>query len=174
MTTATMYISETCRLYVAILFLFSAAAKTFSFRDFEKTVTEGVGLPPWGSRYSALVVILAEALAGLLSSLTGAWARPGVSLALFLSLLFTGFVATMLVQGRSIRCNCFGQSDDRLSPLDLVRNGVLTTACSYYLFGVSPARSISTVACFLLLAMATIALLVSVNLKGIAGILRME
>jgi hypothetical protein len=88
--------------------------------------------------------------------------------------VFTGFVVTILVQGKLIRCSCFGEVDDRLSRLDLLRNGILIVACIFYLFSTRPAYSIPVVADLLLLAMAIIAFLVSVNLKGIAGVLRLE
>jgi hypothetical protein len=168
------YISETCRLYIAVLFLFSAAGKFLAFQEFERTITEGVNIPPWAGRHVALAVIAAEAFAALLALADGTWAKLGIYLALILLLAFTGFVTAMLAQGRSIRCNCFGKADDRISALDLLRNGFLMTACVYYLCNGPSARSISMVAYPMLLAMATIAFLVSANLKGIVGILRVE
>src|ERR1700683_2410467 len=158
MIPATGYISETCRLYIAVLFLFSAGGKALSFREFEKTVTESMSFPPWGSRYIAGAVIVAEALGAFLSLMSGTAARLGVSLALFLSLIFAGFVTTMLVQGKSVRCNCFGQTNESLSSLDLLRNGFMIAACVFYLLSISSGIH-TTIAYLLLLAMAVIALL---------------
>jgi hypothetical protein len=172
MIAATAYMSEICRLYVAVLFLLSATGKTFAFREFESTIAETVQLPARLSRFLAAGVIAAEAIAALASALGGRWAQFGVAWALLLSIVFTGFVATMLAQGKSVRCNCFGQSDDRLSPLDLVRNGFLLTACAFYLFNGPSAASISIVAYLLLLAPAAFAFLISANLKDIVAILR--
>jgi hypothetical protein len=174
MTTATTYLSEICRFYIVALFLFAAMGKILAFGDFEKTISDGVNIPPRFGRHVASIVIIGESLAALLSSMRGEWGECGVALALFLSLVFTGFVATMLVQGRLIRCSCFGEADDRITALDLVRNGVLMTACAFFLFNAPSDNSISVVTLIPLLAMAIIALLVSVNLKGIASVLRLE
>jgi hypothetical protein len=174
MTPAAAYLSEICRLYVVVVFLAAATGKVFGFREFEKTVKEGMNLPAHASRYISVAVIAVEVLAALLSFVDGNWAKLGVSLALCLSIAFTGFLATMLVQGKSIRCNCFGQSDDSISWLDLIRNGILISLCLFYLFNSPPAQKISIIAYPLLLALVTIAFLISANFKGITGIMRME
>lgn len=168
------YISEICRLYIVALFLFAVAGKLRAFEQFEKTIAEGTNLSPRFGRQIAIGVVAGEALAALLSSINGIWAERGVALALFLSLAFAGFVITMMLQGKLIRCSCFGETDDRIGVLDLLRNGLLIGACLFYLFGARQGNTIPVTSYVLLLAMAIIGLLVSINLKGIAGVLRVE
>jgi|HubBroStandDraft_5_1064220.scaffolds.fasta_scaffold393556_1 hypothetical protein len=174
MTAATTYISEICRLYIAVLLFASAGGKSFTFYDFERDIFQAVGIPARLSRYVALAVIVAECTAALMSAIGSSWAQLGVATAFLLSFLFTGFVLAMLAQAKSIHCNCFGHSNDAISSLDLLRNAFLMASCAFYLLGAPPTHSISAVAYLLLLAIAVLAFLFSANLNGIAYILRYE
>jgi hypothetical protein len=172
MTSWITYVSEICRLYVVVLLIASAGGKSFSFFQFERTISESMNIPARLGRFIALGIVGAEYFAALTSAMGGAWAQFGMVVALLLSVLFTGFVVTMLVQDKSVRCNCFGgASNDKLSAIDVVRNAILMASCTFYLLG-APPHSLSAVTSSLLLPVALIGVILSANVKGISQILR--
>jgi len=173
MTPFVSYISEICRLYVVVLLLASAAGKSFAFDEFEWTILDATHVSQSTARAIAVGIIAAEYLAALMSAIGGAFAQWGMVTALLLSVLFTAFITTMLVQGKAVRCNCFGgATTEMISRLDLVRNGVLAAFCAIYLLlGRDPVTSPSAAVTLLLLAVALIGLIFTANVKGIARIL---
>src|SRR5580698_7344757 len=113
------YIAEACRLYVVVLLGFAAASKLDALPHFESAIPDALHFGASAVRRVTLLVITAEAVAAGLTSLGGDVRKAGLLLALILALSFTGFIATMLFQGRAVRCNCFGPSNEVLSHVDL-------------------------------------------------------
>jgi hypothetical protein len=173
MTSGMAYVAEICRLYVVVLLFASAGGKSFAFFEFERTLSEAMSVPAHLGRCIALGIVGAEYLAAMMSATGGVSAEFGMAMALLLSVLFTGFVATMLVQEKSIRCNCFGgASNDKISAVDLVRNAILMAACAFYLLGPPSAHSLSIATSLLLLPAALIGVLLTANVKGVSYVLR--
>jgi hypothetical protein len=173
MTTGMAYVSEICRLYVVVLLSASAGGKSFAFFEFERTISEAMSLPARFSRCVAVGIVCAEYLAALTSATGGVSAEFGMATAFLLSVLFTGFVATMLVQAKTVRCNCFGgASGDKISAIDLARNAILMAACAIYLLRAPSAHSLPVVTSLLLLPAALIGVLLTANVKGVSYVLR--
>lgn len=168
------YIAEACRLYVVVLFGFAASSKLVALPHFERAISDALRSSTSPARRISLLVITAEAAAAGLTSLSGDARRAGLLFALILALSFTGFIATILFQGRAVRCNCFGPSDELLSHLDLARTAILVTACAIGLCVDEPNSAIPLAGHFFLLAIAIMALLFSLNLRPIQRLLSEE
>lgn len=166
------YVSVVCRLYVCAVLAYSSIGKALAFQDFRESLSESFQLGARSAKYGAAGLVAVEGSTALLMLSGGARARAGEAIALALFLLLTGLIASVLMSGRALVCNCFGQSTERVSSYDLVRNALFTAAS-----GVCAALPVSSgffdaAAFALLLATALIALVVSVHLREIVFILR--
>ncbi len=139
--TAAIYLAEGCRIYVLVVLLTAAWSKMFGFSRFRSALAEAFPILALRGNIGATVVaagiVIGEWSAALLMLLGGALSRLGLVFALCLLLSLTVVVVLSLVQGRAIRCNCFGESDRRISKYDLVRNLVFVAVAAAGLLGVS-------------------------------------
>jgi hypothetical protein len=126
---------QVSRFGLAALFLFTAGAKLFTFRDFAANLSNLVAAPL--VRPTAVAVIAAELLtAGLL--LWRRTARPGAALA---AALLVGFAAYALyyvyvLHGEPLECGCFGRLiASQLGVSTALRNLALLVPCALVLFG---------------------------------------
>lgn len=127
------FVAEICRYYLILILVIAAIQKTIYFTDFKQSLSQWFTLPLKAVSTLAFTVVLTEfTLAiGLISQqmlpiwLTGC---------LILFSLFTLLMLNVLIQGRRVKCSCFGPASDR--PLmwhDLLRN-VVIIACTLVSF----------------------------------------
>ena len=139
--TAAIYLAEGCRIYVLVVLLTAAWSKMLGFSRFQSALAEAFPVLALrgsiGATVAAAGIVIGEWSAALLMLLGGALSRMGLAFALCLLLSLTIIVVLSLVQGRAIRCNCFGESDRRISKYDLVRNLLFVVIAAAGLLGVS-------------------------------------
>ncbi len=139
--TAAIYLAEGCRIYVLVVLLAAAWSKLFAFSSFRSALAEAFPVLALSGSIGATVVaagiVIGEWSAALLMLLGGKLSRLGLALALGLLLSLTVVVVMSLLQGRAIRCSCFGESDRRISKYDLVRNLIFLIIATAGLLGVS-------------------------------------
>ena len=164
-----LYLVEFCRLFIFMILLFSSIGKGRTFSQFRDNLTESFRIPgPWATTATTLII----AVEGLLS--IGILINTGLTYlamwgALILFIGFTLFISATVIQDRLVRCNCFGQDEEYISYLDIIRNVVLLLACGFFLYGVQP-MAFTLPLQLLLFGMAFIAYLIVTNLKNIATI----
>ena len=135
---AEVYLAETCRLFVLIALLAAAIGKTANFRRFRDSLDEAFPtLRRDGAMLIAAAILIGEWSAALLMLAGGAWSRAGLLLASGLFVFLTAVVAVVLAKGLSVRCNCFGASQRRISGYDLLRNLLFIAAAGVGLCGAS-------------------------------------
>lgn len=127
------YAAELCRLAVAVTLAGAVIGKARALRDFEEAIGALFGLARRRLRSAAVAVIAVEGLIAAALAGGGAWARAGMAAAAGLFLLFGAVLLLALVQGKAVRCNCFGGQAHPISALDLIRNAALIAACAFYL-----------------------------------------
>lgn len=167
------YLSEACRLYIAVVLFAAAAGKARALGSFGETLEALLHLPARWSRSAAAAVVTVELLVALALVAGGTAAQRGMAAALGLFLAFTAVLLVALVQRRSVSCNCFGAGGPLLSAWDLVRNLLLMAACATGLLLRPSATALAPGEWLLLLGAAVMAFLVSTNLHWIARPLRL-
>ena len=124
-----IYLAEACRWFVLMALLAAAAGKSVRFGRFRESLD--AGFPVLGRIGAAMVaagIVAGEWLAGGLILIGGGFSRIGLLLASALFVSLTLVVVVVLARGMSVRCNCFGASQQRISGFDLVRNLLLIAA----------------------------------------------
>lgn len=134
-------LAEICRWFVLMALLAAAVGKSLRFASFRESVGEGFPvLGRSGAPMAAAVIVGAEWLAAGLILIGGTVSRIGVLLALALFVSLTLVVTVVLAKGMSVRCNCFGASQQRISGFDLGRNLLfIAAACGALRFAPFPA-----------------------------------
>lgn len=126
---ALSYLVAFCRLVLALVFLASFVGKVRDPRGFARTIAAfaPVGGAPAGT--AAATILVGEAITALLLVVGGTWTLAGFVAAGALLVLFTIVLATALVRGLAVPCNCFGTSPVTASHADVWRNvGLLACA----------------------------------------------
>ncbi len=178
---AEVYLAECCRYYVLIALLAAAIGKTFGFRRFRDSLGDAFApLKGGGGFLAAGAIVIGEWTAGLSMLAGGLPSRAGLMLALCLFVFLTAVVAVVLANGLSVRCNCFGPSQRRISGHDLARNLLFIAAAGFGLYGASAHGIAGASGGFALPAVAAIAavaaalFLLSIGLREIAHVLRIS
>ncbi len=122
------------RLGLAALFLFAAAAKLYTFRDFAANLANLIEEP--FVRPAAVAVIAAELVVGLLLL----WPRAARLGSLLAAALLSGFAAYALyyvyvLHGEPLECGCFGRLiASQLGVSTALRNLALLVPCALAFF----------------------------------------
>ncbi len=132
MEPAINYPAELARVTVFWVLLLAAAGKAMTWNDVKANLTESFRIPLSLSGFATNALILFELLLAV-----GLMAEREISVwsALIAGVMFLAFglmILVFLVQDKIIRCNCFGNKEQRISWLDLVRNSLLIGGCGYY------------------------------------------
>lgn len=165
------YLSEFCRLFVFAVLLFSTLGKGRAFARFRDDLTESLGITVKQATAATLALIVVEGSLAVLLLLNNELTEYAMLGAAMLFLGFTVWISYTVIQDRLVRCNCFGQTEDYISYLDIIRNGILLLASGIYLFS-PPAVPIPVTVQGLLFGMALSAYLVVTNLKNITLLAR--
>lgn len=180
------YLAEACRWFVILALLGAAAGKSIRFGRFRESL--GAGFPMLGRIGAATVAVAilgGEWLAGGLILAGGALSRIGLLLALVLFVSLTLVVVAVVVKGMSVRCNCFGVSQQRISGFDLVRNLLFITAAVVALqaapatagmdaAGIDPMGGLPLVAVVAIVTIALMFLHLSLHLRDVVHLMQVR
>lgn len=172
MIPAAAYLSEACRLTIALVLAAAVAGKAFALRDVGDMIADLLPVPGRAARAAAVLVLGAEGLIALLLLAGGGWSRPAMAAAMALFALFAGFILLALVQRRTIVCSCFGGRGHALSGWDLVRNLFLVAAGAVHLRYGPLGDRLEPAAWLLLAGIAFILFLIATNLNRVALLAR--
>lgn len=167
----TPYAVEFCRLFIFATLLFSSLGKGFTFGKFKDNLTESLRVPKQWTGVVTALIITVEGLLAVAIFMNNDLTYLTMFGALILFVAFTLFISVTVIQDRLVRCNCFGQNEEYISYLDIIRNVVLLLACGYYLYSYQPVALTKPIQ-VLLFGLAFIAYLIITNLKNIATIAR--
>jgi hypothetical protein len=124
-----IYLIQISRFATAFIFLYSFITKLRDFAAFERAIQNFQLLPPTLHRAVAFTFMLGEALIVLVSGLGGNWLYLSFGLAITLLLLFIYALNSVLKRKIQTNCNCFGTSEQKVSPYDIWRNvGIILVA----------------------------------------------
>ncbi len=115
-----------CKIVTGLVFAISSISKLRDFPGFVESVHDFRLLPsPFVSTCAVLFLFGEVSVVGLL------FIRPwlGFLLAAILLTAFSAALASVVIRKVETRCNCFGASQQMVSPADLMRNGGFL-ACS--------------------------------------------
>ncbi len=166
-----LYLMEFCRLFIFTVLLFSSIGKGRTFRTFQKNLTDSFRIPEKWTSAITVIIIAVEGLLAIVILMDSTLTYIAMIGALILFAGFTVFISVSVIQDRLVRCNCFGQDEEYLSYLDIIRNISLLIACSFYLYSYQSTVVGMTIQ-LLLFGMAFITYLVITNLKNISTIAR--
>ena len=167
MTAATVYLAETCRLLVVVVFAAAAWTKTAELAQFATSLVDHFRVPAHAGKPLAIVITVLEWLVLALLLAGGAWSRAGFTLAVLLLLTFSVVLAEAVMRGRQAYCSCFGHSRHSVSVLDLARNAVVLLASGVGLFVVVPSVSLGLTVQAALLLVAVFCFLLFSNLEDL-------
>jgi uncharacterized membrane protein YphA (DoxX/SURF4 family) len=123
------------RLFVGGVFIVSGVAKWLDKPGTEASMSRYRFLPVGSGKLIANVFPLLELLVGLLLVL-GLFTTAAALGAVALFVVFTGLIVYDLARGQNQSCHCFGRlSDERLTPMAVVRNLVLMALSLLVAFG---------------------------------------
>jgi hypothetical protein len=129
-----LYLIQISRFVVAFIFLYSFLTKLRDFAAFEHAIQNFQLLPKNLHRPAAFAFMFGEALIFLAALLGGNWLFLSHSLAIALLLLFICALNSVLQRKIQASCNCFGTSEQKVSPYDIWRNAgvVLVAALGFF------------------------------------------
>lgn len=175
------YLAEACRWFMLLALLAAAAGKSFRFARFRESLDTGFPmLGRVGATTVAIAILGGEWLAGGLILAGGALSRIGLLLALALFVSLTLVVVTVVAKGLSVRCNCFGASQQRITGFDLVRNLLFITAAGVALQAapvtavIDPMGGLPLVAVMVIIAIALMCLHLSLHLRDLAQLMQVR
>ena len=123
------------RLFVGGVFIVSGIAKWVDKAGTEASMSRYRFLPVGSGRLIANVFPMLELLVGLMLVL-GLFTSAAALGAIALFAVFTGLIVYDLARGQNQSCHCFGRlSDERLTPMAVVRNLVLMALSMLVAFG---------------------------------------
>jgi uncharacterized membrane protein YphA (DoxX/SURF4 family) len=123
------------RLFVGGVFIVSGIAKWVDKAGTEASMSRYRFLPVGSGRLIANVFPMLELLVGLMLVL-GLFTSAAALGAIALFAVFTGLIVYDLARGQNQSCHCFGRlSDERLTPMAVVRNLVLMALAMLVAFG---------------------------------------
>lgn len=120
-----LYLLAFCRVAIALLFVASLAGKITNVALFEKTIAGFSILPPQASKPAAFLFLAGEAIVVVLVAAGGPLLGLGFLLAIVMLLVFSGALISVLWRKVRTSCNCFGATDQPVSPFDVWRNAGL-------------------------------------------------
>lgn len=174
-------VSELCRWLVLLALLAAAVGKSLHVSRFRESLESGFpALGRSGAMLAAAAILIGEGSAGLLMLAGGDASRIGLLLALVLFVSLTLVVVGVLVKGDSVRCNCFGAGEQRLSGFDLARNLVFIAAALAGLLGPSLPGGTGVFggwplpATLAIVAVAAMLLLLSLHLRDLAHFMQIR
>lgn len=122
------WIVTTCRMGVALVFIFAGLAKIGDAASFVLQVHNFQLVPIVLENGVAILLPWIEVIAGL-ALLMGGRRRAGAWIVFILMGIFTVAVAAAVARGLDIECGCFGTGDaTRVGLTKLIENGLLTIA----------------------------------------------
>ncbi len=125
----TGYVLLFCRIVIALVFIFSATGKLRDVAAFQAAVSDFQILPAKWNKAAAWLFLGAEILVVGLMLLGGNGLLIGFFLAAALLAVFSYALLNALQRKKALICNCFGATEQRISPYDVARN-IALIACS--------------------------------------------
>ncbi|MBX3710601.1 MAG: hypothetical protein KF800_01345 [Lysobacter sp.] len=173
--------AEACRWLVLLALLAAATGKSLHPGRFRDSLEHGFpSIGRSGASLAAGAILAGEGAAGLLMLAGGELSRIGLMLALVLFVSLTLVVASVLATGGTVRCNCFGAGEQRLSGFDLARNLLFIAAAAAGLLGPSAtgaaggAGGLPLPVAVATVAVAAMLLLLSLHLRDIAQLMQVR
>jgi len=111
-----------CRVVIGVIFAFSFLSKMGNVVAFETTIINFRLLPKYFSKVAAVLFLLGEFIVTVCMAIGGKLLSLGFSLAVFLLVVFSIALVTVLVRKIQTSCNCFGTNSKAISYYDVARN----------------------------------------------------
>lgn len=111
-----------CRVTTGLVFALSSLSKVRNIPQFKQAILRFQILPPRVSGLAAILFLCGECAVVLLVTVGGSLLFYGFALAIFLLLIFSLALASVLARKLRASCNCFGLSEQPVMPIDIWRN----------------------------------------------------
>lgn len=115
----------TCKWIIGIIFFLSSKGKIERFSEFRKTVIHFQILNPSLSKIISYIIIPLEIFIVLSMAINDQTSILGFGVSIFVLIVFTISLVFVLARKINISCNCFGVSNKKISPYDILRNSFL-------------------------------------------------
>jgi hypothetical protein len=117
------------RITLALVFALSCIGKVRNIAAFQDAIEDFQLLPPAWSKALSRIFPTMEFACVLLIVIGGYEIIIGFLLAALLLMIFSGALVMVLQRKKNVQCNCFGLTEQHVSPYDVVRN-LLFIVCS--------------------------------------------
>jgi hypothetical protein len=142
---ATLIILMFCRVVTVLVFALSFVGKVRVLTTLEKTISQFDIIPQRLSKLTAWLVLVLELVIVLLVSGGGQLLAPGFLLASVALAAFTFALVSAITRRIDVSCNCFGATQEKVSPANIVRNtGFLACTLGGLVIALGPASQQAT------------------------------
>jgi uncharacterized membrane protein YphA (DoxX/SURF4 family) len=121
------YIAEISRLILFWVMLLGCSGKVRSFSVFNQNISENLNIMLSRAKLITVALIVLEAILCVML-LMGIFTTFAILSTLALLVVFSVWQIYNLIQSNHVNCHCFGESNEPLSYLDLLRNLFLIAA----------------------------------------------
>lgn len=161
------------RIAIAAIFAVSATGKALDVAGFRESVSEFRLLPTAWINPAVWTFLCLEFAVVIALIIGDGLLLPGFVLAACLLLIFSAALSLALLKGARTTCNCFGRTQERISPYDLARNAMLlvcSLAGCWAVFG--PSKDLSVSESILALLMTSCLIVFVSNVRTVLETLR--
>jgi hypothetical protein len=167
------YVLMFCRFTVIVMFVLSVSGKVKNIDAFQKSIEDFQLLPLAWSKVVAWAFLCMEAITILLTVIGGSALLVGFLLSACLLVVFSAALTLVLRRRVRISCNCFGWTERRISPYDVVRNALFILCSLVGLWALaSPIQGLSGAEVVLIGFMAVCFVVIVTNLADVVETLR--
>ena len=160
-----LFLAELFRFYLGFIMLAAAWGKSRTYTYFQQQLTESFGIKPVHSRVLAPGVLALEWLLALVILTTGH--KAFIILAGGVFSLFSAVLLYRYFTEGLIKCSCFGETDRPVTDYDLLRNGIVIIAFSFFVWFDATNSALALSWQFFLAGLATLLALITINLSDI-------
>lgn len=117
------YLLTFCQVAIGLAFVISSGSKVRNIARFQEAIAQFGILPPQIHKLAALLFLGGEVTVVILLVIGDQWLLFGFTLALFLLLIFSIALGSVIRREIKVSCHCFGTSTRPATRIDLWRNG---------------------------------------------------
>lgn len=166
------------RIVIGSTFAFSFASKIVNLETFARSVSAFRLLPQVWVRPIVNAFLIAEFIVATLCIIGGEYLGVGFFAASILLTVFSIALIISLIRKRRISCNCFGPTQEMISPLHVLRNGfliLLSTLALYWIMqDALPTRQPEWIEALIVIVMAMVIFIFTINVGTLSKLIQIH
>lgn len=166
------------RIVIGTTFAFSFVSKIMNLETFARSVSAFRLLPQTWVRPLVNTFLIAEFIVTTLCIIGGEYISVGFFAAIILLTSFSVALIISLIRKRRISCNCFGPTQEIISPLHVLRNSfliLLSTLALYWIVqDTLPTRQLEWIEALIVILMAMVIFIFTINVGTLSKLIQIQ